>query len=145
MNRLIFINSTTGKRFILDSVSAVTIGLLDAETGRKCRVWFTRTLDILLVVQKCFCPQPDLGQLTAADVEQLKLSSETLNFYFNQFTPYGRLAVDLTPSQKQQLTHNTIRLIEPVPAEPRQLLIRNGQPVAILDEKKGFFVLDFAN
>ena len=82
MNRLIFIYSTTGKRFILDSVSAITIGLLDAETGRKCRVWFTRTLDILPADQKCFCPQHDLGKLVAADLEHLQLSSESLNFYW---------------------------------------------------------------
>ncbi len=145
MDRLIFIKSTTGKRFILDYLSAVAIGLLDAETGRKCRVWFTRALDVLPTEQKCLCPQPALGQLTAADVEQLQLSSEELNSYFENLVTYGSLAVDLTPAQKQLITHDTITLIESVPANPRQLLIRHGQPVAIQDAEKGFFVLDFSS
>jgi len=141
MTRLISIYSTTGKRFFLDSVSAVSIGLLDAETGVECRVWFTRTLDILPADQKCFCPQPGLGELAAGDLEHLQVSSETLKFYFNQFMPYACLAPELTPAQVQQLTHSTITLIEPVPDAPRQLLIRNGQPVAIKDVQNRYFVM----
>lgn len=140
MNRLIFIRSTTGRRYILNSVSAVWIGLLDAETGRECRVWFTRALDILPADQKCFCPQPDLGRLSPFDLEHLKVRSDTIKHFFSQFMMSAIRASDLAQADEQQLTHTTIALIEPVPNAPRQLLIRNGQAVAIKDDQNRYFV-----
>lgn len=142
MNRLISTQSTTGKRFILDSISLVTIGLLDADTGRKCRVWFTHSLDILPAEQNCLCPQPDLGlgRLSPFDVEHIRIDSDTLKSFFSHFISYAIHVSDLTPAQVQQLTHGTITLIEPVLVAPRQLLIRDGIAVAMHDDDKGYFV-----
>lgn len=140
MNRLISTLSTTGKRFILDSISLCTIGLIDAETGRKCRVLYTFSLDILPAEQNCFCDQPELGRLSPFDVEHLRIDHETLKSFFTHFMSYAIHATDLTPAQVQQLTHGTITLIEPVPVTPRQLLIRNGIAVAMHDDDKGYFV-----
>ena len=140
MNRLILIRSTTGKRFILDYVAAVRIGLLDAETGQECTVWFTRTLDILPADQQCFCPQPDLGKLSPFDLEHLRVHSDTVKYFFSQFMMRALPASELTPADEQQLTQGTIALIEPVLNAPRQLLIRNGQPVAVKDAQGQYFI-----
>lgn len=145
MYQAISVVSSTGKPYVLDSVSTVCIGLRELSTGRKYRVWFTRTLDIFPAEQQCFCTQPDLGQVFQEDVDYLAISQFRLAAYFTLFWPHGTTKPDLTPDEVKALTEGTITLHEPVLHDARQLLIREGKPIAIIEADKSYSLLDFEN
>ena len=142
MYQAISVVSSTGKPYVLDSVSTVCIGLRELSTGRKYRVWFTRSLDIFPAEQQCFCTHPDLGQVFQEDVDYLAISQFRLAAYFKLFWPYGIIKADLTPDELKALTEGTITLHEPVLNEARQLLIRDGKPTAIRTADGSYYLLN---